>query len=52
MDRPMTLEEIANVCGCRKQTIHQIYYSAMAKICKNDLDDIKEIWDDLKHDEH
>ncbi len=52
VDRPMTLEEIANVCGCRKQTIHQIYYSAMAKICKNDLDDIKEIWDDLKHDEH
>jgi len=51
MDRPMNLEEIANVCGCSKQSIHQIYYSAMSKVCKEDLSDIKEIWDDLKADE-
>lgn len=48
----MSCEEIANICGCDPRNIKKIFYSAMAKVCKDEnLDDIKQIWDDLKADE-
>ena len=53
VDRPMSLQEIANVCGCNEANIRKIFYNAMAKVCKDEgMGDIKSIWDDLKADEH
>jgi len=52
MDRPMSCEEIANICGCDPKNIKKIFYSAMAKLCDSDLDEIKKIWDEMKEDEH
>ncbi len=48
----MSCEEIANICGCDPKNIKKIFYSAMAKLCDSDLDEIKKIWDEMKEDEH
>jgi AraC-like DNA-binding protein len=48
IDSPMSCEEIANICGCDPAVIKRVFYSGMSKLCRKDLSDIKELWDEMR----